>query len=95
MTDKRTDRQTDREGERQTDSLADTDTQTNKNATNTTTTYLQETLPSDHAVFQFLIAFQIWMLTGDKLETATCIAQSSRLVARNQMIHTFKQVYMH
>ena len=32
------------------------------------------------------------MLTGDKLETATCIAQSSRLVARNQMIHTFKQV---
>ncbi|XP_015780341.1 PREDICTED: probable phospholipid-transporting ATPase IIB, partial [Acropora digitifera] len=35
---------------------------------------------------------EIWMLTGDKLETATCIAQSSRLVARNQMIHTFKQI---
>jgi len=35
---------------------------------------------------------KIWMLTGDKLETATCIAQSSRLVARNQMIHTFKQI---
>lgn len=35
------------------------------------------------------------MLTGDKLETATCIAQSSRLVARNQMIHTFKQVIVH
>ncbi|KAL9974886.1 hypothetical protein ACROYT_G011986 [Oculina patagonica] len=35
---------------------------------------------------------KIWMLTGDKLETATCIAQSSRLVARNQTIHTFKQI---
>ncbi|KAJ7360512.1 ATP synthase subunit 9 [Desmophyllum pertusum] len=35
---------------------------------------------------------KIWMLTGDKLETATCIAQSSRLVARNQMMHTFKQI---
>lgn len=35
---------------------------------------------------------RIWMLTGDKLETATCIAQSSRLIARNQMIHTFKQI---
>lgn len=35
---------------------------------------------------------KIWMLTGDKLETATCIAQSSRLVARNQTIYTFKQI---
>ena len=38
------------------------------------------------------ILLQIWMLTGDKLETATCIAQSSRLVSRNQTIYTFKQV---
>ena len=32
------------------------------------------------------------MLTGDKLETATCIAKSSRLVARTQAIHIFKTV---
>ncbi|KAF9414264.1 putative aminophospholipid-translocase [Podila epigama] len=30
---------------------------------------------------------KIWMLTGDKIETATCIAISSKLVARNQNIH--------
>lgn len=29
---------------------------------------------------------KIWMLTGDKLETATCIAKSSRLVSRTQGI---------
>ena len=29
------------------------------------------------------------MLTGDKLETATCIAKSSRLVARIQATHIF------
>lgn len=33
-----------------------------------------------------------WMLTGDKLETATCIAKSSRLVSRTQSIHIFKRV---
>lgn len=27
------------------------------------------------------------MLTGDKLETATCIAKSSRLVSPNQGVH--------
>jgi len=32
------------------------------------------------------------MLTGDKLETATCIAKSSRLVSRTQAIHTFRPV---
>ncbi|RUS21178.1 hypothetical protein BC938DRAFT_475461, partial [Jimgerdemannia flammicorona] len=31
---------------------------------------------------------KIWMLTGDKIETATCIAVSSKLVSRNQNIHT-------
>ncbi|KAJ1562500.1 putative aminophospholipid-translocase [Cladochytrium tenue] len=31
---------------------------------------------------------KIWMLTGDKIETAACIAVSSKLVSRNQMIHT-------
>ncbi|XP_045120592.1 probable phospholipid-transporting ATPase IIB isoform X4 [Portunus trituberculatus] len=30
---------------------------------------------------------RIWMLTGDKLETATCIAKSSRLVSPNQGLH--------
>ena len=30
---------------------------------------------------------KIWMLTGDKIETATNIAVSSKLVARNQYIH--------
>jgi phospholipid-translocating ATPase len=29
---------------------------------------------------------RIWMLTGDKIETATCIAISARLVSRNQTI---------
>ena len=32
------------------------------------------------------------MLTGDKLETATCIAKSSRLVSRSQDIHVFKAI---
>ena len=32
------------------------------------------------------------MLTGDKLETAICIAQSSRLVPRSQSIHVFGNV---
>ena len=35
------------------------------------------------------------MLTGDKLETATSIALSSRLVARTQSIFTFQQVCGH
>ena len=30
---------------------------------------------------------KIWMLTGDKIETARCIAQSSKLISRNQIIH--------
>nr|XP_006814167.1 PREDICTED: probable phospholipid-transporting ATPase IIB-like [Saccoglossus kowalevskii] len=33
-----------------------------------------------------------WMLTGDKLETATCIAKSSRLVARTQDIYIFRTI---
>eukprot|EP00094_Tigriopus_californicus_P003303 TCALIF_03178-PA protein Name:"Similar to ATP9B Probable phospholipid-transporting ATPase IIB (Bos taurus)" AED:0.14 eAED:0.14 QI:0/0.90/0.83/1/0.81/0.83/12/242/1157 len=35
---------------------------------------------------------KVWMLTGDKLETATCIAKSSRLVSRTQNIHIFRTV---
>jgi len=35
---------------------------------------------------------KIWMLTGDKLETAICIAKSARLVGRDQEMHVFKQV---
>ncbi|GAA5838969.1 hypothetical protein JCM11251_007842 [Rhodosporidiobolus azoricus] len=30
---------------------------------------------------------KIWMLTGDKIETATCIAVSTKLVSRGQYIH--------
>lgn len=40
----------------------------------------------------YLFSAQIWMLTGDKLETATCIAKSSHLVSRNQDIHVFRPV---
>ena len=35
---------------------------------------------------------KIWMLTGDKLETATCIAKSSKLVSREQDIYSFKKL---
>ncbi|RUP49591.1 HAD-like domain-containing protein [Jimgerdemannia flammicorona] len=35
---------------------------------------------------------KIWMLTGDKIETATCIAVSSKLVSRNQNIHTIAKL---
>uniref|UniRef100_H2Y5D7 Phospholipid-transporting ATPase n=1 Tax=Ciona savignyi TaxID=51511 RepID=H2Y5D7_CIOSA len=35
---------------------------------------------------------RVWMLTGDKLETAMCIAKSSCLVSRDQDIHVFEQV---
>lgn len=35
---------------------------------------------------------KIWMLTGDKLETATCIAKSSRLVSKSQGLHILKKV---
>ncbi|KAL7631634.1 UNVERIFIED_CONTAM: hypothetical protein RMT77_018059 [Armadillidium vulgare] len=35
---------------------------------------------------------KIWMLTGDKLETATCIAKSSRLVSPTQSLHVFGNV---
>ena len=31
---------------------------------------------------------KVWMLTGDKVETARCIAISSKLVSRGQYIHT-------
>lgn len=31
---------------------------------------------------------KIWMLTGDKVETARCVAVSAKLVARGQYIHT-------
>ncbi|KAI9832743.1 MAG: putative aminophospholipid-translocase [Phylliscum demangeonii] len=35
---------------------------------------------------------KIWMLTGDKVETARCVAISARLVARGQYIHTITKV---
>ncbi|CAI5439375.1 unnamed protein product [Caenorhabditis angaria] len=36
---------------------------------------------------------KIWMLTGDKLETAICIAKSSGLFARSDNIHVFGNVH--
>jgi phospholipid-translocating ATPase len=35
---------------------------------------------------------KIWMLTGDKVETARCVAISARLVARGQHIHTMARL---
>nr|KAJ3417325.1 putative aminophospholipid-translocase [Polyrhizophydium stewartii] len=35
---------------------------------------------------------RIWMLTGDKIETATCIAISSKLVSRGQQIHAVAKI---
>jgi phospholipid-translocating ATPase len=34
---------------------------------------------------------KIWMLTGDKVETARCVAVSAKLVARGQYIHTISK----
>ncbi|VUZ54282.1 unnamed protein product [Hymenolepis diminuta] len=35
---------------------------------------------------------KVWMLTGDKLETAECIAKSSRLVPHGQALHIFQPI---
>ena len=35
---------------------------------------------------------KIWMLTGDKVETARCVAISAKLVSRGQYIHTIAKV---
>ncbi|VDD86147.1 unnamed protein product, partial [Enterobius vermicularis] len=35
---------------------------------------------------------KIWMLTGDKMETALCIAKSSGLFSKTDSVHLFKQV---
>ncbi|OAL55553.1 phospholipid-translocating P-type ATPase-like protein [Pyrenochaeta sp. DS3sAY3a] len=35
---------------------------------------------------------KIWMLTGDKVETARCVAVSSKLVARGQYVHTIEKM---
>lgn len=41
---------------------------------------------------QWMLGFQVWMLTGDKLETATCTAKNAHLVTRTQDIHIFRLV---
>ena len=33
---------------------------------------------------------KIWMLTGDKVETARCVAVSAKLIARGQYVHTIE-----
>lgn len=35
---------------------------------------------------------KIWMLTGDKVETAKCVAISAKLIARGQFVHQITQV---
>jgi phospholipid-translocating ATPase len=35
---------------------------------------------------------KIWMLTGDKMETAICIAKSSGLFSKSDNMHVFGQV---
>ena len=35
---------------------------------------------------------RVWMLTGDKVETATCIAISARLVSKSETMHTIANV---
>ncbi|KAI9844875.1 MAG: putative aminophospholipid-translocase [Thelocarpon superellum] len=35
---------------------------------------------------------KIWMLTGDKVETARCVAVSAKLVARGQYVHTMARL---
>lgn len=35
---------------------------------------------------------KIWMLTGDKLETAICIAKSSGLFSKSDEVHVFGHV---
>ena len=35
---------------------------------------------------------KIWMLTGDKVETARCVAVSSKLVARGQYVHVIQKM---
>jgi phospholipid-translocating ATPase len=35
---------------------------------------------------------KIWMLTGDKVETARCVAVSSKLVSRGQYVHTIAKL---
>lgn len=35
---------------------------------------------------------KVWMLTGDKLETAICIAKSSGLFSKLENVHVFGQV---
>lgn len=52
---------------------------------------LQDRVPQTLAILR-KAGVKIWMLTGDKLETAQCIAKSSHLVESNQEIHVIKSV---
>lgn len=48
-------------------------------------------MSSPHYMFLWFVN-QVWMLTGDKLETATCTAKNAHLITRNQDIHIFRPV---
>lgn len=58
-------------------------------------TGVEDTLQKDVKITLEMLrnaGIKIWMLTGDKLETATCIAKSSKLVSSQQHIYVFKEI---
>uniref|UniRef100_A0A8C2MBQ6 Phospholipid-transporting ATPase n=1 Tax=Cricetulus griseus TaxID=10029 RepID=A0A8C2MBQ6_CRIGR len=54
--------------------------------------FLRASLPQGIGHLQSPALRTVWMLTGDKLETATCTAKNAHLVTRNQDIHVFRLV---
>jgi phospholipid-translocating ATPase len=58
-------------------------------------TGVEDTLQKDVKITLEMLrnaGIKIWMLTGDKLETATCIAKSSKLVSTQQELYVFKEI---
>jgi len=58
-------------------------------------TGVEDTLQNDVKVTLEMLrnaGIKIWMLTGDKLETATCIAKSSKLVSTQQELYVFREI---
>jgi phospholipid-translocating ATPase len=42
-----------------------------------------------------MAGIQVWMLTGDKVETATCIAMSAGFKSRHQQLYYMKEMTSH
>uniref|UniRef100_A0A8C4SGF6 Phospholipid-transporting ATPase n=1 Tax=Erpetoichthys calabaricus TaxID=27687 RepID=A0A8C4SGF6_ERPCA len=49
-------------------------------------------LEEEYNIFFLFFLPKVWMLTGDKLETATCTAKNAHIVTRTQDIHIFRPV---